>query len=161
MRNEQLYIKTVDILVQAYFNDTLQHSNCYACAVGNIVAGNMGVGFFMGNNGQLIWNGKSPIYYDTDQNKDYRSTLTTCVSYPRNNNLSNYQQEQLSATGYSFNDLTKIEEAFEGADEGDDWMFNGLMAVIDVLDEIHENKDESITESSKKKFNRNIFCKRV
>jgi len=36
---------TVDILVKAYINDTLEHNNCYACAVGNIVAHNMGERF--------------------------------------------------------------------------------------------------------------------
>lgn len=42
MKRPELYQKTVDILVKAYFDDTLQHGNCYACAVGNIIAGNCG-----------------------------------------------------------------------------------------------------------------------
>jgi hypothetical protein len=38
MIKEPLYHKTIGILVDAYFDDTLQHGNCSACAVGNLVA---------------------------------------------------------------------------------------------------------------------------
>ncbi len=46
MKNKSLYDKTVSILVDAYMNDTLQHGNCFACAVGNIVAANCDVKTF-------------------------------------------------------------------------------------------------------------------
>jgi hypothetical protein len=160
MQREQLYHKTVDILVQAYFNDTLQHGNCYACAVGNMIAGNMGKRFVKGeyvkgSNRELyfIWDGNAPVYYGDGD--DYRTTLTCKISWPISKNLTEYQTQQLISTGYSFDELTEIEKSFEGADKGldnDEWMFNGLMDVIDVLDIIHENKDEATTKSSKKKF---------
>ena len=31
------FSNSVDILVKAYFNDTLRHGNCLACAVGNLM----------------------------------------------------------------------------------------------------------------------------
>jgi hypothetical protein len=58
-------------------------------------------------------------------------------------NIEEYIDEakfEIDSTGYSVKDLAKIEFAFETAQKGnteDDWMFNGLMAVIDVLAEIH------------------------
>jgi len=56
-------------------------------------------------------------------------------------------------------DLAKIEFAFESAphtcDESDEtnaeWMFNGLMAVVDVLAEIH-NVNLEVKESAKAMF---------
>lgn len=52
---------------------------------------------------------------------------------------------QVDRTGYSVNELAKIEYAFETAPRNcdyedhlnDEWMFNGLMAVVDVLADIH------------------------
>src|SRR5688572_25079170 len=43
MKNKPLYHKTVDILVQAYFDDTLVSGHQCGCAVGNLVAANMGI----------------------------------------------------------------------------------------------------------------------
>ena len=45
---------------------------------------------------------------------------------------------QAEATGYTIYQLNAIERAFEGVDElATDRMFLGLMAVVDVLAEIH------------------------
>lgn len=33
---------SVNVLVKAYLNNTLAHSTCYACAVGNLVADGIG-----------------------------------------------------------------------------------------------------------------------
>jgi hypothetical protein len=35
------FSNTIDILVKAYLNDTLQHESCSACAVGNLVSHSM------------------------------------------------------------------------------------------------------------------------
>ena len=49
-----------------------------------------------------------------------------------------------------------IERAFEISNDENESkdvnIFNGLMAVIDVLDRIHENKEELITKASKARF---------
>lgn len=149
MNRPELYNKTVDILVQAYMNDTLQHGNCHACAVGNLVAANCGY-----NMGQLgLW---------------YRNGLLVVSSWPNVHcvnedgqylNFCNYTgeaKEQIDATGYSPIETAGIELAFESTRENgntdDERMFNSLLAVIDYLDKIHENEDATITNQSKQKF---------
>lgn len=149
MKNKELYQRTVDILVAAYFNDTLAHNDCAACAVGNIVAANLGVCVVEGRDGYWKWKGK----------KIYRNGYSTnwFPAVVNNQTPSNRQKKEIAVTGYSIHDLTKIESAFEGARTGksdDEYMFNGLMAVIEVLDQIHENTDTEVTTNSKKRFDK-------
>jgi hypothetical protein len=58
-------------------------------------------------------------------------------------------------TGYSVHEIHQIEYAFENApyqgDDTEEWMFNGLMAVVDVLAEIH-GIDLTAKEEAKKLF---------
>lgn len=165
MKREELYKRTVDILVQAYFDNTLQHGNCYACAVGNIVAGNMGIKFCEGSRFNddgivLVWEGKSKKYYSLEGEDDYKTTLTSQICSinmgESNINLSKDQKKQLLSTGYNMEELAQIEDSFEqldlNTDDKDELMFNGLMRVIDVLDEIHENTDIVTTAVTKKRF---------
>lgn len=154
MKNEQLYNKTVDILVQAYFDNTLVHGNQCGCAVGNIVASNMGIKIFKGRRGQVFWSKEAKIWKDaawygyithaSPQEKEFEYSISKA-------------KNQIKKTGYSFSEIGQIEGAFERADFGaseEDFMFNGLMAVIDVLDEIHENKDTNVSQTTKNKFHR-------
>lgn len=149
MIKEELYHKTVDILVKAYFDDTLKHGNCVACAVGNII------------------NHYRPFTSEEKTNLQYRISgwssvfCTLGAGHPDQEQVilpRNYKgdsKEQIDSTGYTWQELAKIEFYFETAPQGkseDEWMFNGLMAVIDVLDEIHENKDTKVTADSKRKF---------
>src|SRR5687768_1919011 len=41
MKNPELYNRTVDILVDAYFKDALVSDDCTACACGNIISANL------------------------------------------------------------------------------------------------------------------------
>ena len=150
MKRPELYHKTVDILVDAYFADTLEHGNCYACAVGNIIAANCNIQYdpYYMARGKLIWkSGRSfwdDVFYTSQSTQSFR--------------IDEYEgnaKYQIDSTGYTVYELAKIEYAFETADKGkseDEWMFNGLMAVVDVLDEIHENTDEEITLKVKSEF---------
>jgi hypothetical protein len=55
-------------------------------------------------------------------------------------NYNGKSKELIDSTGYTVYELARIEEAFEDVDSNctnDEWMFNGLMAVIEVLAEIH------------------------
>lgn len=156
MINPELYQRTVDILVKAYFEDSLQHTNCRACAVGNIVAANMAI--------ELC---RSEIMYHcndvlpkkfTPGNPEYDSGMWFDCIFDRRVHESKITPEiikQVETTGYKAKELAEIEYAFENAPYGnseDEWMFNGLMAVIDVLDVIHQNTDKEVTEVSKKRF---------
>lgn len=148
MKNSELYHRTVDILAKAYIDNTLFKGNCAACAVGNIIAGNCNIHYVPVEAdlpGNIYWAFGTPCWQivfctrDTEQRIDtseYRGTAKL----------------QIDATDYSWEDLAKIERAFEGSYDGDDPMYSSLMACIKAMDEIHEVTDESITSRSRDKF---------
>lgn len=147
MKNKKLYNKTINILVNAYFNNTLEHGMCTMCAVGNLVAANMGYTFKNNtwNNGAGYtfprWNNVH-MYTDDEQKFDLSKYVDTA-------------KKEIDSTGYSPLETAAIELAFETANKGkskDEYMFNGLMAVVNALDKIHENIDVEITTTSKNKF---------
>lgn len=127
--------KTVDILVRAYFEGTLEHGWCSACAVGNIVAESLGTkpqsrDNYFSNGAFASW---SFVFYTGCQKQNF---------YPEayHGNAKN----QIDSTGYSLEELMKIEAAFESVtkeypiNKNDSIMFSGLMAVVDVLADIHQ-----------------------
>lgn len=134
---------TVDILVKAYLNDTLQHGNCTACAVGNIIAASCGFKFEkrIEKTNILKWVGHS-----VEEAKEWYYGYGT---------LKVLETDLTLKTGYSHIELGLIERAFESSlDIGikpDERMFNGLMAVVEVLSEIH-GIDLTQKEEAKKMF---------
>lgn len=61
----------------------------------------------------------------------------------------------VTLTGYSAEELLQIETAFEFCKfsrNKEEWMFNGLMNVVETLDKIHANSDMTIMEESKSRF---------
>jgi hypothetical protein len=147
MIKPELYQRTIDILVDAYFNDTLKHGSCAACAVGNIISATNGIEIGKGTEGEPVWVGAETSWY-----------VELCVpTYV--DAISESVKVQVVNTGYSILDLVKIEDAFEAAEyttDADTWMFDGLMNVIDVLDEIHQNKDTVTTSDAKKRFRKAV-----
>jgi hypothetical protein len=129
---------TVNVLVKAYMNNTLQHWKCQACAVGNIVA--EATGFIMTPDNIMEnewdwWGVVKPRFCVSDQRRDRGI-------------------KQIEATGYCIEEIARIEFAFERSDRGaseEEWNFNGLMAVVDVLAEIH-GIDLTAKEEAKKLF---------
>ncbi len=153
MKRQELYEKTVDILVQAYFNDTLRHGDCAACAVGNLI--NARKKFSTEERKKLNALGGYEREGWSEVFCTYNRTQQEIIPF----NYKGLAKKQIDLTGYTYNQLAKIEKAFETADAGksdEDWMFNGLMAVIDVLDKIHKNTDTNVTENSKNKFNKQL-----
>jgi hypothetical protein len=155
---------TVSILVQAYLNDTLENSNCYACAVGNLVAEANQIKFRSmidkcGYGRRVAWTGFYSVYeYGFDglhtvenQPGNWMSVLPA----NGNKNLHNYQgltKQFIDNTGYSVDELQRIEIAFEYPHyETGDIMFDGLMSVLDVLANIH-GIDLTAKEEAKKLF---------
>lgn len=120
---------TVDILVKAYLNDTLEHGNCSACAVGNLITASGYVfdsASHTGPHGKFQW---LAFIYAEQGKLYYTKYLNTRTA-----------AEQIDATGYTWQQLARIEYAFEAVEPGhceDECMFRGLMAVVDVLAEIH------------------------
>jgi hypothetical protein len=143
MRNElEKFHHTVGILVKAYLNDTLEHGVCTKCAVGNLVIAaipeariNLLVGW--------------PEVFVTDLGG--RQSISP-------ENYAGEAKEQIDSTGYTWQELALIEAAFESADTDsfneekvDIARFNGLMAVVDVLADIHK-VDLSVKEEAKALF---------
>ena len=149
MKNKELFNRTVAVLVKAYKNNTLFHAVFCACAVGNLVAAGCGIDNVFDN---YEWRKKA-------LDEDARSWASVFVTSGREQHIypENYKgaaKFQIDATGYSLQELAKIEYAFETAPKGDnhdDWTLNGLLAVYDVLCEIHE-VDKSEVQDAKLLF---------
>lgn len=148
MIKPELYKRTTDILYQAYFKDTLEHMNCYACAVGNLVAANMGKSFCIDQKAEeqkIFWAGYEP-YSGREGRKPSWHPLHT----------NKTQNPEILSTGYSVEDLCGIEEAFEYAhshvESTETNMFNGLCAVLNILAEIHQVTDQDLLTSNNNRF---------
>lgn len=143
MKNKELFDRTIGILVNAYFKGTLEHYNCCACAVGNLVAANCGYTY----NESMKYNEAPAV------NKDYGwaalfATTDRIQKYKPENIGMPATKYQIDSTGYSHKELMKIEFSFEydffhGFTEAE--LFKGLMNVVDTLMQIHEASTEEIT----------------
>lgn len=148
MKNKKLYDKTVKILVNAYLNNTLVHGNCHACAVGNIIAANLDIKYDQ----NLKWVGQQVAWSRVFVTLSYK-----IAQVKRPWALNGSAQEQIKATGYSWPELACLEYAFERAPMGkttEERVFNGLMAVVEVLSQIHE-MDEQTKLAAQKMFLKN------
>jgi hypothetical protein len=155
------------VLVKAFLDDTLVHGNCYACAVGNLVACGLGAKVIKTDHRFVthIWdNGEDypgKVHRNTIQHDGWGAFFTTDRDYRTGKkkqevNLHLLQSERvqrhITVTGYTWEELARIEFAFESADKRKkDRMLNGLMKVVDVLADIH-GVDLSVKESAKLQF---------
>lgn len=150
MKKKELFDKTVAILMKAYFENTLEHTNCYACAVQNLVVANMGM--------SIVPKPKSHPLVDCDtvnfviKGISYEKTLVSSLGEIslKEAALTKFQIKQMISTGYNYDELTEIERAFEGVHKRDyttedAYMYAGLMAVIDYLMVLHKATTEEIT----------------
>lgn len=137
---------TVGILVKAYLDGTLLKGDCCACAVGNICAASLGYEVFVaGRNAE--WSESTAAWgrvFMTDRNRQLKDT-----KWLKHKEVA----RQITATGYDWKQLARIEYAFETAAAGidDQAEFAGLMAVVDVLADIH-GIDLVMAEASKLLF---------
>lgn len=127
--------ESVSILVKAYLNDTLEHGNPCACAVGNLVASSCQITYMLDLYSGLTWDDERwPKWFFSPSSKE--------------------AQVEYDAVGYSVNDIMRIEHAFEsGRNENcrDDDGWHGLMNVVSVLASIH-GVDLETTEAARKMF---------
>ena len=163
MKNKKATFEhSVDVLVKAYLNDTLVHGNCYACAVGNLVC--HGMGFIMAkgineSNRFVHWVGqKYPgwpngwggvVSSDFGEDDDGNTIIEQEIDIDYFKGIA---MIQIESTGYTVDQIAQIEYAFESARITDgDVMFKGLLAVVDVLAEIH-GVDLSVKEQAVGRF---------
>jgi len=133
--------KTIDVLVRAYMNDTLRHGSCYACAVGNIILDATGayyIDFGIWSKGDPMW---QCVFVTNEDGQQIWE-----------DNYSGEAKKQIDSTGYTWQELARVEYAFENVyGNKDEKMYNGLMAVVDVLAEIHQ-VDLTVGEQAKQMF---------
>ena len=151
MIKPELYHKTVGILFDAYFNDTLRHGDCQACAVGNIICGNLG-------------SHPLKMYRDTTlyTKKDGSVFNVPWGSYDSDGRAIK-RLGVCKLTGYSHKQIDRIETAFETAEfskSKDEYMFNGLTKVLNCLAEIHQVTDQDLLTANITRF-KDHYNKRI
>lgn len=150
MNRPDLYNKTVDILYKAYFDDTLEHSNCAACAVGNIIAARNN---YKVMKGYTCWRGQNDLLVSTSWDNVFFTGYGKQVMYRAL--YKDDARREIDSTGYELDELAKIEFAFESCEwlcSPDEYMFNGLVAVLDALAQIHEVTDQDLISNNSKRF---------
>ncbi len=140
MKNPELYEKTVNLLLDSYTAGKLFHGRCDACALGNIL-----------NTGD--WAFDFCTFPDT--------LGLSQKSFKRDEEDTLYFNRLYKGSGYSREELMKIEYAFESSIAKDYHLYRevktkegqylGLCAVLDVLKEIHETETQE-SEVSKDKL---------
>ena len=142
MNRPELYNKTVDILYNAYFNDTLECGNCYACAVGNLVAAANGYKMIKTEHSKwgIQWEGHE---------YPFTNGWGGIALWTNKKHYSKEGLRQIESTGYSTREVVLIEQAFEHIENYsfttsiDEYMFNGLCNVLEALKKIHDIPDNS------------------
>lgn len=160
--HQSKFDETVSILVKAYLNNQLEHRICTACAVGNIVA------HHLGTKPKVLTTGNHRTVHDNYYFDDgtFMTWWNGCLGEHK-------PSDQQQLTGYTVEELNRIELAFEFAEGVPDfstgmsqdktmneaWMFNGLMAVVEELAKIHCISLEE-EEQAKKRFVKESVGKR-
>jgi hypothetical protein len=137
----------ISALVKGYINGTLAKGSCEACAVGNIVAKGIGCDI-VSHDSVFDWIGQVPswfLVFITESNGN---------QYIHPENYFGSIKDQIDSTGYTWQELAKVEKAFEQntkisfenyenvtPEEIDKDQLNGLYAVVDVLCEIEGIKE--------------------
>ncbi|HYG66281.1 MAG TPA: hypothetical protein VD838_01430 [Anaeromyxobacteraceae bacterium] len=155
MNRPDLFNSSVDVLVRAFFDGTLAKGHCGACAVGNLTAAAHGtrpyaIDLPLGSAVHFAWAGSG---------LDVHSWYTALGDF-RDGETDNAP----TATGYSLSEVDRIERAFEDntaiahteyrvRSQGDliADQFAGLMAVVDVLQQIH-GADDVAAEAARGRF---------
>jgi len=174
MNRPELYQRTVDTLLTAYANDELRHANCEACVVGNICAtADIPDGMKPWQWGFLFQTGvdtKHDNIRTTNHLDDNIKNIKFEIDSTMDSDKLNFLHSELNkaqdkkekietmllSTGYTIEELMKIEHAFETSiafNNGDfdekfyenllysdskKGQYIGLLAVLNTLAEIHE-----------------------
>jgi hypothetical protein len=141
---------TVQILIKAFLEGTLLKGDCHACAVGNICASAIGTEVTIEHRsvddfrGVASWRDACPAWINlfvTHGNGIQQLKWLNLAEFPYEADEQRQEEarNEVAATGYAIEQMARIEKAFETAAEGygSDAEFAGLMAVVDVLADIH------------------------
>jgi hypothetical protein len=146
MEREELFAKSVSILVQAYQNDTLIAGDCAACAVGNLIMGNnCDLKLVVKEKVNNWWTIYNWAVNGEQLHKSVKHQWMWKISgipqlFPEYDEV--VAQQQIDSTGYTLAELQRIEHAFEHCRPStEDAMFERLEAVYNVLCSIHGGVD--------------------
>lgn len=133
MNRPDRFWKSIDVLATAYFEGTLEKGSCHACAVGNLIAA-------------------EGIEISAVSDENWHSRL---LGFRGLNSL--HEGDVAPELPYTDSEIHEIESAFEGNvvydhDKGEANTFPGLMAVVDVLMDIHEVEDKDLRGEAKAVF---------
>lgn len=155
MERKEQFDWAISVAVKAYFDDTLAHSQCAACMVGNLIADKNG--YAIVPSGDLYDGGNVIISYG------WYKGVVEVIDYWRHvhtlGEMTNYYdpydsdcikgKEQLESTGYTIGETMRIEAAFEkcGYEDAEDPMYHSLMTVVDELIDIHKGTEKDREEA--------------
>lgn len=137
MNNPELFNKTLGIIEDAYNKGRLEHGSCCACLVGNLIARNCGYEVIKASDRFIWW--REGIRIGTAWGAVF-STDSLGQSFDIES-YAGVAKDQIDSTGYTLEELARIEKAFEFLPKEDDQqthLHNGLLAAMQVVDEIHE-----------------------
>ena len=144
MKNQKLFNRTVDILVKALKEGKLEHGDCQKCAVGNIVTSNM----YGGVDGLITGAWYHPVACTTWNTERLMQEIEDEGKFSEYSDLS-YKTTlmQIMSTGYTIEELRRIESAFEDANQGPDGEYDstGVYGLRNVYDELLRIHDVDIT----------------
>lgn len=165
MNRPELFVKSVDTLVDAYEKGNLQHLSPCNCAVGNLIAYNTGTYRFNDKTGgteaewaHLVNAIRDAVMIEPSSEKISEHWIfSKADKYNRTKDLS-AAYNQIYLSGYSASEVEKIESAFEKVIVGEcgigisdrkaertDEPLDGLLNAIKVLGEIHGIPEETVT----------------
>lgn len=141
--------RNTGILARAWLDNTLRAGSCSKCAVGNMIAGNMGYEV----KGIISWTHCGhPVW-------------PRWLHLIKGGRLQYAEKAQvlahIASTGYGLKEIALIEETFEGSvrehrdrfpySPGEEATFKGLMDVVDLMAGF-DNIDLKTVENAKKQF---------
>lgn len=157
MKTPERFDKAINSLVRAFLDETLAKGWCTACAVGNIIASS----YNQALDKNYLW---GSVDCDGIPNDRWGNVFCTDERGQQWRSLTSDVLTLVFKTGYSIEELAKIEFAFETNTELPGYKYDqyspteimedqykGLMAVLDVLCEI-DNIDLSTKKEYKKMF---------
>jgi len=160
MKNQEQFVKSIDILVDAYEKGNLKHMSPCNCAVGNLIAYNTGEYDHSNKNGSwvhLVNLIRSKSITNIHPNSNGLGTHFQDVKHILGVNSKN-AFESFAPSGYTANEIEKIEAAFEKCEINKFTKLDpldGLLRAVDVLGEIHEIPTEVLVCMKDKIQNKN------
>lgn len=133
MKTPERFDRAIKALVKGFFNETLIATDTCACAVGNIVA--YGAKIVLKKESYIFGLDGKPLMQRYYNGYDVAAWFIAI----HHGIITESALENSRDSGYSFDELRQIEEAFMINRDGStdtERIFNGLIAVVEVLCEI-------------------------